>query len=275
MKPSCCPGGLPAYAACTRKTFQSVLCHLLQTEFPATFGPTVTRLFADKIEELYERCHPPLARVKVGQVLWLAVAASDRAHNQRIENTRLVPVLLDLVTPKDIDATFHGGQRLATRRDKVVRLFQQAFAQGGVLSEADVALLLHVHDHAISEEVRAYERASGDSVPRRGTIHDLGRSVSHKAVICYKRLVEKKSTSQVAQETYHSPEEVEYYVQCCRRIQLCCDNGMSPEDTALATGHSLFLVHEYLRLLQQFNLPPVPFPNRKEAAPPPNSRPLA
>ena len=48
----------------------------------------------------------------------------------------------------------------------------------------------------------AYEQATSQSVPRRGTIHDLGRSVTHKAVICYKRLVEKKSTSEVAQETY-------------------------------------------------------------------------
>jgi hypothetical protein len=37
-------------------------------------------------------------------------------------------------------------------------------------------------------------------VPRRGTIHDMGRSVTHKAIICYKRLVEQKPTSQVACE---------------------------------------------------------------------------
>jgi hypothetical protein len=92
-------------------------------------------------------------------------------------------------------------------------------------------------------------------VPRRGTVHDLGRSVTHKAIICYKRLVEKKSTSEVAQETFHSPEEVEYYVQCLRRVQLCRDNGMSPEDTAQAAGHSLHLVKEYLDLIEQFGLP--------------------
>ena len=40
----------------------------------------------------------------------------------------------------------------------------------------------------------------------------------------------QKPTSQVAQETFHSPQEVEYYVQCLRRIQLCRDNGMSAEE---------------------------------------------
>ena len=97
-------------------------------------------------------------------------------------------------------------------------------------------------------------------VPRRGTIHDMGRSVTHKAIICYKRLVEQKPTSQVAQETFHSADEVEYYVQCFRRVQLCHDNGMSKEDIARATGHSLPLVQEYLDLIRRYQIPPLPNP---------------
>ena len=95
----------------------------------------------------------------------------------------------------------------------------------------------------------------------------MGRSVTHKAIICYKRLVEKKPTSQVAQETFHSADEVEYYVQCFRRIQLCRDSGMSKEDTAQATGHSLSLVQEYLDLMEQFELPPLPTTSGKDGVP--------
>jgi hypothetical protein len=98
-------------------------------------------------------------------------------------------------------------------------------------------------------------------LPCRGTIHDMGRSVSHKAIICYKRLVEKKPTSQVAQETFHSAEEVEYYVQTLRRVQLCKDSGMDLEDIAQATGHSQSLVREYLDLIEQFQLPPIANPS--------------
>jgi hypothetical protein len=266
IKPPSC-ARVRAYASCQRKTFHSALCHLLQTEFPRTFGPAVTRLFADKINELYERCHPPLSRVKVGQVLWLAVAANERpGRSKRIEDTRLVPVLLDLVTRQDIDDACAGGKQRETRRAKIVRLFRQAYAQGAVLTEAEVGLLLHLDERAISEEVTTYEKDTSQSIPRRGTIHDLGRSVSHKAVICHKRLVEKKPTSQVAEETYHSPEEVEHYVQCLRRVQLCSDNGMSLEDAAQATGHSLFLVREYLELIKELGLPSMPNSPRKEDA---------
>ena len=261
MIPSPRPKG-QNYATSQRKTFRSCLGHLLRTEFPGTFGPAITALFAEKIDDLYDRCHLLRDRVKVGQLLWLAVAANERpGRAKRIEDTRLVPVVLDLVTRQDIDETRAAHLRTETRQTKIVRLFRQAFDQGAVLSEADVAVMLHLGDTTISQTVRDYERATGETVPRRGTIHDIGPSVTHKAVICYKRLVRKKSTREVAQETYHSPEEVEYYVQCLRRIQLCRDKGMSPDDIAVATKHSAFLVREYLALIEELKLPPLAEPD--------------
>ena len=148
--------------------------------------------------------------------------------------------------------------RSQTRRTKIVRLFRQAYEQGAVLSLADVSLLLHIHINTLSDYILTHERETGEMLPRRGTIHDMGRSVTHKAIICYKRLVEQKPTSQVAQETFHSADEVEYYVQCLRRVQLCRDSGMSPEEAAQATGHSLSLVQEYLGLIEEFGLPRLP-----------------
>jgi len=250
-----------SYDATERKTFRSSLCHLLQTEFPGVFGPAVTRLFADQVDALYEQFNPPRSRVRAGQVFWAAVAADDPpSRDKRIEGTRLVPVVLDLVTPQDIDHTARRGRRADIRRDKILRLFRQAYAQGGVLSYADVSLLLHVAMVTVSHVVMAEHRATGQLVPCRGTIHDRGRSVSHKAIICYQRLVEKKSTSQVAQETFHSAEEVEDSVQTLRRVQLCKDSGMALDDIAQATGHSKLLVREYLDLIEQFQLPPIANP---------------
>ncbi len=252
------PPGSAAFGPSRRKTFHSALCHLLQTEFPGIFGPAVTQLFADRLYELFERFHPPRERLKVGQVLWAAVAADDPpARNKRIEDTRLVPIVLDLVTPSDIDQAIATKLRTKTRTTKILRLFRQAYQQGAVLSYPDVALLLHVHVTTVSKAVLAHEKQTNETVPRRGTIHDLGRSISHKAVICYKRLVEKKPTSQVARESCHDPEQVEYYVQCLRRVKMCDDAGMSVEDIVLATGHSKLLVLEYLRLIKQLGLPPL------------------
>lgn len=253
------PQGIANYAACPRKTFHSALGHFLQTEFPAIFGPAVSQLFADRVDALYEQFHPARSRLTFGQVVWVAVAASHRpAGENRIEKLPLVAVVLDLVTTQDIDDTMTPHQRLQVRSKKIVRLFRQAFAQGGVLSQADVSLLLHVSRPVVGQALAEHQKKTGETLPTRGSIHDLGPTVSHKAIICYKRLVEKKETSQVAQETFHSPREVEYYVQCLRRVLLCKQLGLSPEDTALATNHSLLLVKEYLKLIESYDLKSLP-----------------
>jgi hypothetical protein len=248
--------GWNPYDSSGRKTFKSALCHLLHTEFPGIFGPTISGLFADKIAELFERFHPPRSRFKAGQVLWTGVAIDDPpSRDKRIEDTRLVPVVLDLVAIEDIETAKAKERRSITSGRKIVRLFRQAYEQGAVLGHADVSLLLNMSISRLSAYVIAHERGTGELIPRRGTIHDMGPSVTHKAIICYKALVEKKPTSQVASETFHSPEDVESYVQCFRRIQLCRDKGLSLEEIAQATSHSLSLVQEYLDLMKEFRIP--------------------
>jgi Protein of unknown function (DUF1670) len=255
-----------SYDATERKTFRSSLCYLLQSEFPGVFGPAITRLFSERIDELYERFHPPGSRFRAGQCLWIAVAIDDfPTRNKRIEQTRLVPVVLDLVTSDDLEDAVAGSVRAKTRPKKILRLFRQAYAQGGLLTEADVSLLLHVPINTVSAVVLRHEREAGQAVPRRGTIHDMGRSVTHKRIICYKRLVEKKTTSQVAQETFHSAEDVEYYVQSLRRVHLCHSIGMSEEDIAAATGRSISLVREYLELIHDFNLTDIPNTDKEDS----------
>ena len=90
----------------------------------------------------------------MGQVLWTAVAVDDPpSHNKRIEDTRLLPIVLDLVTAQDISR--RGGQEAAwpqIRRTKIVRLFRQAYAQKAVLEpRRRLALLHHEPEHDIAE----------------------------------------------------------------------------------------------------------------------------
>jgi hypothetical protein len=249
-----------------RKTFHSALCHLLQTEFPGIFGPAVTQLFADRVEQIFEQFHPERSRMKVGQVLWAAVAADDPpARDKRIEQTRLIPVVLDLVAPQDIEELVAGARIATIRLNRLLRLFRQAYQQGAVLCYADVSLLMHLRIGTVSRYVQKHHQVTHEIIPCRGTIHDLGRSMTHKAIICYKRLVEQKTTSQVAAETNHHPDSVERYVQSLRRAKMCTDAGMSVDETAIAIGHSQALVKECLHLIQQYRLPS--YSNRPPLAP--------
>ncbi|MGP0064803.1 MAG: DUF1670 domain-containing protein [Isosphaeraceae bacterium] len=97
----------------------------------------------------------------------------------------------------------------------------------------------------------------------QGIWRDSWEPWTHTAIICFKHVVEKKPTSQVASETFHSRDEVEYYVECFKQVQLCRDKGMSKEDIALATGHSLSLVQECMNLMDEFGVPPMSNPGEK------------
>lgn len=81
-------------------------------------------------------------------------------RGKRIEDSRLVPVILDLVTHEEIEDASTGASVSASRPGCVLRLFRQAHEQGGVLSGADIGLLLHMSNVAANRIARSHERAN-------------------------------------------------------------------------------------------------------------------
>jgi hypothetical protein len=59
------------YDASKRKASAARSAACCRPSSPSFFGPTVTQRFADKIDALFERFHPPRSRLKAGQVFWL------------------------------------------------------------------------------------------------------------------------------------------------------------------------------------------------------------
>ncbi len=247
------PSNQQIYGPTARKSFRSALCNMLTTMFPGQFGREVTELFADKLLELFKQFHPERKRTSVGQIVWSAVAVDDPpARGKTIENTRLVPVVLDLLTETDVDYVVKNGLSPDFRRQRIARLLNQAYQQNGVLSCPDIALMLGISNPTVSRDIRTYEKEQNIQLPRRGTIHDMGRSITHKSAICRKRVVNKLPTSRVASETNHDPEEVEYYVQCFQRVRLCLERNMTTDEISLVTGHGKTTVQEYIDLHEEF-----------------------
>ena len=96
-----------------------------------------------------------------------------------------------MIAPEDIEAMLKKEKQRTIRQRASVRLFQQAKQQGGVLTGVDVATMMRLSPATISGYVREWEKRTNSLVPRRGTVHDMGRSVTHKRQICYKMIVEE------------------------------------------------------------------------------------
>ena len=165
-----------------------------------------------------------------------------------IAETDLVPVVLDLSTPEDIEAVLRRSPPRERLLRRVLRLCHQAYEQNGLLSNCDLSAMLHVSDSQIASVLAEHERKTGKVVPRRATVHDVGSGLTHKRIICRKRYRDGKRPEQIARETYHSLEAVDRYLGQYDRVRHCHRESMTPEQTAYTLDCSLSLVREYLEI---------------------------
>lgn len=238
------------------KTLRQCLIDFVSREFPRLGGPWITELFADKVLELIDRYWLAKERLKPGQTVWHAVAIDERpSYRKTMRETRQVPVVITVVDQQDIADLRRGAARRQVLKKALVRAANDAYAQGGVLTMVDLSLLFHDSDDRVGHLIREHERETGEMVPRRGNVHDLGRTVSHKAIICRKAFVEGKPTHVIARETFHSPEAVDRYLLDFARVHFAIvQHQMTVEQAAFAIQCSLGLVKEYVRLIEEFAL---------------------
>jgi Protein of unknown function (DUF1670) len=231
------------------KTLRNALAHRIAREFPRIGGPRICKLCADMILEVIFKHMRPRDNLVHGQVLWAAVSVNDPPRRrQKIADTELIPVLLELSTAEDVNnriERLNGSQRLLR---KALRLCQQAYRQGGLLSNCDLAELLNSEESRIAALLVEHERQTNTLVPRRATIHDVGTGLTHNRIICWKRYAEGKDSHIVARETYHTLEAVDRYLGQYDRVRHCRLQGLTPQQTAHALACSMRLVQEYLAI---------------------------
>ncbi len=213
-------------------------------------------LCAEMVLEVVRGHLRPREHVQHGQVLWMAVGLHDPPHrHQRIADTQLVPVILDLSNADDIEARLDRRGVDHRRLQKILRLCRQAYDQGGLLSNCDLAELLDTSDSTIAHILTQHERTTQSVVPRRATVHDVGTGTTHKRIILHKRYAEGKETHQIARETYHSTEAVDRYLAQYHRVRCCRLKGFSPEETTQVLECSLGLVSQYLAIDDELETP--------------------
>lgn len=237
------------FATQKHRSLEAALARKIAEEFPRIGGPRMQDLCARLILEVFEQHIRSVESVSHGQILWAAVGAkSPPANGKPIRDCHLVPVVLDLSNLEDVEALIARESRQVQLERRAVRLCEQAYAQGALLSNADLALLLNVQDGVVAKALCSWEEKHQKLVPRRATLHDLGSGLTHKRLICWKRYGEGKESQQIARETWHSIEAVDRYLGQYERVRCCREQGMSEELTAYTVGSSLGLVREYLEI---------------------------
>lgn len=243
------------YAPVQKKTFEAVMTNYIEKEFPQIGGPMIVGLFVDKLKEFIEAYYPAHSRLKMGQILWFAVAKDERhSYGKSMEKTRIVPVVLTLITHEDIEKMRNRVPLRYIKQDIMARLYKETDSQGGTLAETDVSLILLITLTTVKKYTRDFEREHGCVLPRRGTIHDMGSSLSHKADICKKIKVDRKSIQSVSLETNHTPEAISRYLTNLERVQFCLKKNLDVNATSFVTAISKKLVLEYKKLSEDIEV---------------------
>jgi hypothetical protein len=107
------------------------------------------------------------------------------------------------------------------KKEAVARLHNQAYEQDGCLTNAETAVLLKISPATVGKYIKEWETENNTVVPRRGTIHYIGPSLTHKKIIIEKLFIEKKTVQQVSRETYHSLQAIQRYISTFKQVLLC------------------------------------------------------
>ncbi|MFZ2491211.1 MAG: DUF1670 domain-containing protein [Thermoanaerobaculia bacterium] len=237
------------YAPFLDKTLENAIASRIANEFPRIGGPRIQQLCAEMILEIVDEHVRARETMRAWQMLWPAISVDDPpSRGKATRNTRLVPVVLDMITADDIEAILVRRPRSEILTSRCVRLCRQAFEQGALLSGCDLVLMLGASETAVAHALTTYERRTASVVPRRATVHDVGTGMTHKRVICLKRHLDGKPADQVALETCHSLEAVDRYLGDYDRVRHCRQQGLSIHDTAFAMQKSVNLVSQYLAI---------------------------
>jgi len=253
------------YATVGRRDFRAALEYLLETEFKLVGSHRVIRLMAEAVVELQRQFYPEHERLEPGTILWATTKAGEQAKvswGKRSESYGIQLVRLPMVTKEDIETRMrpgpgrdpHDNRRKEFRRDMatMVRLVKSAAAQGGLLSGAEVSVLMNRSLSKVHDYIRNYEQETGDPLPMKGYVLDMGSSPTHKGIIC-RKFEEGMSPPDIARATGHTLTAVDNYLGTYDRIKVLLKKRFDAPTICQVTGRAARTVAEYLVIVERFH----------------------
>jgi hypothetical protein len=238
----------------SKRSLHELLVHKFMTEYGYSNGPVIAQAIVTDILGIFKRCYPENVPPKT--VLWMAVRREWKGRRKGIKLAALVPIRLSVVTEDELELLAKPElrkklkARRAFNRARFARWCFEAYDQGGVLTLLDLSMLSGMSEHYAGELLREYETETGKIVPTRGTVHDIGGSVTHKAEVV-RRWLRKESPAQIARATDHSQRAVDRYISDFQKVRLLAQR-FSEADLPMLAGLPGNVVKQYLALLREY-----------------------
>jgi hypothetical protein len=215
-------------------------------------SPWEAQVLLDVIDRIYWS-DPHLRPCKEGQ-LRITCIASKEGPGKPLALCAKTSVVITLFDDEDErDLYSHGtNQRMAEMRQRrICRITDEAYEQGGLLTQEDLAKCLMCSVRTIRRDIGVLKRR-GITLPTRGQQQDIGPTVSHRASAVEKWL-EGKEPVDIARAIKHSVRAVERYLETFKRIAWLHDRkGFNVFQAAMAVSVSVSLARFCIELLDEY-----------------------
>ena len=192
--------------------------------------------------------------LRYGQLVWMAVPMDEYPQRGKaIVKTRMKPIILTYVAAEDVESFRDGFTSRELRIKRLVRWCHQAYDQGALLTQLDLAVLLNVCDAVVSDYVNEWQKTTGEILPTRGNIHDLSGAITHKKEIITLYL-QGYLTPTIAAKTKHSKEAVDRYIRDYEKVKVVRSATADIDNISQITGLSKRVISQYLDLMPEHQL---------------------
>ena len=192
--------------------------------------------------------------LRYGQLVWMAVPTDEfPQRGKSIVKTRMKPIILTYLAAEDIETIRNGFTSRQLRINRMVRWCEEAYDQGALLTQLDLAVLLNCCDAVVSDYANEYQRASGRILPTRGNIHDLSGAITHKREIIT-LYIQGCLTPTIAKKTRHSKEAVDRYIRDYENVKLIRAVTDDVEKISQIIHLSKRVIEQYLVLIPEDEL---------------------
>lgn len=250
------------YSTIIKRTFENALIHLLETEYGLLGGRRILALIAEDVQKLVDEFYPSTERASSGDLVWTCTADEGKKAEagKRAEEYKTATVRLPLITKEDLQDRTEKKTPLnkrsisARNRDKrrLARLVKATEQQGGLLTIAELSVILNKSYNVTQQYVREWEQEHHELLPMKGYRMDQGSQPTHKKEIV--RLFEQGlEPPDIARESRHSLKSVERYLKDYERVIMLCKRGSDAKEISILIGRGQRVVLEYIKIAQEFH----------------------
>jgi len=251
------------YESITKRDFKTALVRLLESEYKVIGSHRVLLMLADDIEQLHQEYYPQQSRLHGGDVVWQTTKDDGQRPNygKKTESYGVQTVILPLIRDEDVERRifFKKGDRNSNYRHRevrdielMVRLLKSAKEQGGLLSGAELSVLMNRSLTTVGKYLKAYFEKTGEILPMKGYVLDQGSNPTHKGIIIslYEQGV---SPADIVLKTGHTQGAVDRYLKAYEQVLQLVKKHHNAISICQITGRTMNTNRQYLRLVKDFH----------------------